>query len=49
MYEQNTAIQDREQLQRSLALKRRSGGSASEIADLEKQLDGMFKDEYFSN
>ena len=49
MYEQNTAISDREQLQRQLALMRRSGGSASEIADLEQQLDDMLKDEYFSN
>jgi hypothetical protein len=49
MYDQNTAISDREQLQRQLALMRRSGGSASEIADLEKQLDDMFKEEYFTN
>jgi hypothetical protein len=32
-----------------LALLRRSGGSASEIANLENQLDDMFKDEYFNN
>ena len=49
LYEQNTAISDREQLQRQLALMRRSGGSASEIADLEQQLDDMLKEEYFSN
>lgn len=49
MYDQNTAISDREQLQRQLALMRRSGGSASEIADLEQQLDDMLKEEYFSN
>lgn len=49
MYEQNQAISDREQLQRQLALLRRSGGSASEIADLEAQLDDMLKDEYFAN
>ena len=49
MYEQNTTISDREQLQRQLALMRRSGGSASEIADLEQQLDDMLKEEYFSN
>lgn len=48
MYDQNTAISDREQLQRQLALMRRSGGSASEIADLEQQLDDMLKEEYFS-
>lgn len=46
-YDQNTAIQDREQLQRQLSLLRRSGGSASEIADLEQQLDETLKDEYF--
>jgi len=28
-------------------LLRRSGGSASEIADLEQQLDETLKDEYF--
>ena len=49
MYDQNTAISDREQLQRQLSLLRRSGGSASEIADLEQQLDDMLKEEYFSN
>ena len=49
MYEQNKAISDREQLQRQLALLRRSGGSASEIANLEQQLDDMLKDEYFAN
>lgn len=46
-YDQNTAIQDRERLQRQLSLLRRSGGSASEIADLEQQLDETLKDEYF--
>ena len=49
LYEENTAIADREQLQRQLALMRRSGGSASEIADLENQLDDMLKEEYFRN
>ena len=48
-YEQNQAIADREQLQRQLSLLRRSGGSASEIADLEQQLDDMLQDEYFTN
>lgn len=48
-YDQNQKISDREQLQRQLSLLKRSGGSASEIANLEKQLDGMFKDEYFTN
>ena len=49
MYDQNTAVSDREQLQRQLVLMRRHGSSASEIADLEKQLDDMFKEEYFTN
>jgi len=49
MYDDNQKIADREQLQRQLSLLRRSGGSASEIADLEEQLNDMLKDEYFSN
>ena len=49
MYSEEQSIADREQLQRQLSLLRRSGGSASEIANLEKQLDGMLQDEYFRN
>jgi hypothetical protein len=49
LYEDNQKIADREQLQRQLSLLRRSGGSASEIANLEEQLNDMLKDEYFSN
>lgn len=49
MYDDNQKTADREQLQRRLSLLRRSGGSASEIADLEEQLNDMLKDEYFSN
>jgi hypothetical protein len=49
IYEENQKLADREQLQRRLSLLRRSGGSASEIADLEEQLNDMLKDEYFSN
>ena len=49
LYDQNQSIADREQLQRQLSLLRRSGGSASEIADLESQLNDMLKDEYFDN
>ena len=48
MYEKNEAISDREQLQRRLALLKMSNGSASEIADLEAQLDETLKNEYFS-
>ena len=48
-YQQNQQIADRESMQRQLALLRRSGGSASEIASLEKQLDEKLKDEYFDN
>lgn len=48
MYESNQAISDREALQRQLSLLRRSGGSASEIAELERQLDDTLKSEYFS-
>lgn len=47
LYDEQNAIADREQLQRQLSLLRRSGGSASEIADLEAQLDDALKDEYF--
>lgn len=49
MYDQNESISDRESLQRQLSLLRRSGGSASEIADLEEQLNDALKDEYFNN
>ena len=49
MYDDNQKVADREQLQRQLSLLRRSGGSASEIANLEEQLNDMLKDEYFSN
>lgn len=49
MYDDNQKVADREQLQRQLSLLRRSGGSASEIANLEEQLDDMLKDEYFNN
>lgn len=49
IYSEEQSIADREQLQRQLSLLRRSGGSASEIANLEKQLDGMLQDEYFRN
>lgn len=48
MYSDNERLADREQLQRQLSLLRRSGGSASEIASLEEQLDSMLKEEYFS-
>ena len=48
MYSENDSIAEREQLQRRLSLLRRSGGSASEIADLEQQLDDMLRDEYFN-
>ena len=48
LYEQNEAISDREQLQRRLSLLRMSGGSASEIADLESQLNDTLKNEYFT-
>lgn len=48
-YQQNQQIADRESMQRQLSLLRRSGGSASEIASLEKQLDEKLKDEYFDN
>jgi hypothetical protein len=36
MYDDNQKTADREQLQRQLSLLRRSGGSASEIANLEE-------------
>ncbi len=48
MYSDNERLADREQLQRQLSLLRRSGGSASEIASLEEQLDSLLKEEYFS-
>ena len=48
-YEDEASVADREQLQRELSLLRRSGGSASEIADLEEQIDNALKDEYFKS
>ena len=48
-YEDEASVADREKLQRELSLLRRSGGSASEIADLEEQLDNALKDEYFKS
>lgn len=49
LYSQNENVAEREALQRRLSLLRRSGGSASEIADLESQLDDKLRDEYFSS
>jgi hypothetical protein len=46
-YDEDTTTADREELQRQLSLLYRSGGSASEIADLEEQLDDTLKEEYF--
>ena len=48
-YSQNQSISDRQQLQRQLSLLRRSGGSASQIASLEEQLNSALKEEYFSH
>lgn len=48
-YTQNKSISDRQQLQRQLSLLRRSGGSASQIASLEEQLNSALKEEYFSH
>lgn len=48
-YSQNKSISDRQQLQRQLSLLRRSGGSASQIAGLEEQLNSALKEEYFSH
>lgn len=48
-YNQNKSISDRQQLQRQLSLLRRSGGSASQIASLEEQLNSALKEEYFSH
>lgn len=49
LYSQNQSTADREQLQRQLSLLRRAGGSASQIADLEQQLNDSLKNEYFSH
>lgn len=49
LYEQNKTIQDRELLQRQLSLLRRSGGSAADIASLERTINDYLKDEYFTN
>ena len=49
LYKQNLDTEERARLQRQLSLLRRSGGSASEIADLEKQLSETLKEEYFTN
>lgn len=48
-YSQNKSISDRQQLQRQLSLLRRSGGSASQIASLEEQLNSALKEEYFAH
>lgn len=48
LYSQSQSIDEREKLQRQLSLLRRSGGSASQISSLEKQLDEKLKDEYFN-
>ena len=48
IYSEQERTADREKLQRQLSLLRRSGGSASEIASLEEQLDGLLKEEYFN-
>ncbi len=49
LYNQNQSTSEREQLQRQLSLLRRAGGSASQIASLEEQLDSSLKNEYFSH
>ena len=46
-YSNNQSIAERETLQRQLSLLRRSGGSASEIQNLEKTISEKLKDEYF--
>lgn len=46
-YSNNQNIAERETLQRQLSLLRRSGGSASEIQNLEKTISEKLKDEYF--
>ena len=48
-YNQNQSIAERETLQRQLSLLRRSGGSVSEIQNLEKTISDKLKDEYFTN
>lgn len=47
-YQDNESLEERQSLQRQLSLLRRSGGSASEIAELEKKLDSALQDEYFN-
>lgn len=49
LYSQNQSTSEREQLQRQLSLLRRAGGSASQIASLEEQLDSSLKNEYFNH
>ena len=49
LYNQNQSTSEREQLQRQLSLLRRAGGSASQIASLEEQLDSSLKNEYFNH
>lgn len=49
LYSQNESVAERESLQRRLSLLRRSGGSETEIASLEDQIDSMLKDEYFNS
>ena len=49
LYDQSQNISDREGLQRQLALLKRSGGSATEIASLEQQIDDSLRNEYFDH
>lgn len=47
-YKDNESLEERQSIQRQLSLLRRSGGSASEIAELEKKLDTALQEEYFN-
>lgn len=49
LYSQNESVAERESLQRRLSLLQRSGGSATEIANLQDEIDSMLKDEYFNS
>lgn len=49
LYNQNESVAEREAAQRRLALLQRSGGSATEIANLQDEIDDMLQDEYFDS
>ena len=48
MYNKNSEADETERLQKQLAILQRSGGSASQIASLQDQIDSRLQDDYFN-